>query len=73
MAYWGHGGKLSMRLYWLGAKLSYISAIFALLLMFFKLKGLSKLEIILRYLSSILVTITLFLTTIIIVAWKSGF
>jgi hypothetical protein len=73
MAYWGREGALTMKWYWVGANVSYISSVIALLVMFLKLKGLSKLDIVLRYLSFTVVTITFFLTTLIIIAWKSGF
>ncbi|MBS4194598.1 hypothetical protein [Lederbergia citri] len=75
IAYWGPNRTLTMQWYWSGAVLSYVCSIAAISLMFYKIKSLelSKADIMLRSFGTVLIVISLFWTTFIIIAWQSGF
>lgn len=75
MAYWGPNKSLTMQWYWSGAVFSYVCSITAIFLMLNKIKTikLDKFDIMLRSLSTVLIVISLFWSTFMIIAWQSGF
>jgi len=76
MAYLGSNGTLSMKWFWLGAVLSYIFSILAIVFLVLYKKNNIKpnyIYISLKVVSIILIVVSMIWTTFIIIAWNSGF
>ncbi|WP_051263184.1 hypothetical protein [Tuberibacillus calidus] len=72
MAYLGNSGEKTMQWYWLGAILSYVLCFISIGTLYLKVNK-SRLDDLLKIISSVFIIVSFIWTTFIIFAWNSGF